>query len=109
MIALALNLGLSFGHHHFSGVPAQHDIAAIEHSHSAAPDGDSEDDHDHDGSSAIHPCLTCIALTTAALAAGPLVLPVRASPLHGVLAAAASSATEGRHHTSFEARAPPQS
>jgi hypothetical protein len=106
LIALALNLALSFGHHHFNEAAA-HDTAALEASHDTDHSGDGG--VDHHGSSVAHPCLACIALVAAPLAAGPLVASLGSPALDGVLAATASFDLRDRHGASFEARAPPQS
>jgi hypothetical protein len=101
LAALALNLAVAFGHHHFGEA---HGLAAARHSGIA---DHTDDDHDHHGSTADRPCVTCAVLSVASIAATPPALPAqvwaRVTGLDG------TTAPGPRHsdRTGFEARAPP--
>lgn len=103
LIALALNLAVAFGHHHFhEAVP--HGFAETREAH--ANDA-GEHDHDRHEPSA-HLCLTCVAVTAIAFVAD-LPAPALQSPwTKTVLMAAARQKPRGDSHLHFEARAPPR-
>src|SRR5688572_19471998 len=85
LTALALNLALAFGHHHF-GEMAAHGHPAIERAGATAPTGHDDDDHrDPEGA---HPCLACIVVTAAAVAATAPALPVPAATRTATIASA---------------------
>ena len=104
LAALALNLAVAFGHHHFDEISAAAHAGSAHADHSEPTDRD--DDH-HDPAVA-HPCLICLVVTAAATAAGglPALPPRDATPVAAVaMSVAVGPASNGR--TSFEARAPP--
>jgi hypothetical protein len=104
LAALALNLAFAFGHHHFEEAAAR-GLAATHHV--GAPGHADHGDDDHDGSAAAHPCLTCVVVSAAAVAASPPALPAKIwRCAAGATAAMAFDPRQG-DRTSFEARAPP--
>jgi hypothetical protein len=98
LVALALNLAFTFGHHHF-GETAAH---ATGHSEQH---GDGETDHD---SSPAHPCFACIVMTAVAVAASPPSLPARMLTQGVAIAPVASFQLHASRRASFDARAPPR-
>jgi hypothetical protein len=104
LLALALNLACSFGHHHFEDIARTFFVA--EQSTAAGHPDDGDDDH-HD-STAAPPCFACVVVTVAAIAADPPALPAR-DPPQTVGAAARFFDLRAGARTSFEARAPPLS
>jgi hypothetical protein len=103
LAALALNLAVAFGHHHFDAVAAgSHTVA--EH---ASRSGQPSDDHDHHDPAAVDPCLICLVVTAAAIAADAPSLPARDATPVATAAMALAAGAPPRGCTSFEARAPP--
>src|SRR5215218_5027771 len=75
LAALALNLVVAFGHHHFDEIAH---LAAPQHASTTGdPDGD---DHGHHDPVGAHPCFSCFVLMAAAVAATPPALPPRSVP-----------------------------
>jgi hypothetical protein len=98
LLALTLNLSLSFAHHHF-GEAAGHARTAI------AGQADGTDDHD---TPAAQPCYDCIVATAAAVAASPPILPPwRFAVVAEVIAAHALPSMADNVHPAFRARGPP--
>jgi hypothetical protein len=104
LVALAMNLGLAFGHHHFDELAADH---AAEHRTGAETPHD-HDDSDHPGSTAAHSCFACVVVTAAVLPANAPALPAPSWTKGDGLTTTFISLRDGKR-TSFEARAPPQS
>jgi hypothetical protein len=99
LAALALNLVFAFGHHHFG---------EIAHGHAAAEQArPGHDDDDHRDPAIAHPCLACIVVTAAALAALPSALPVPGARQTAVAAMTELVSPLHSDRTSFDARAPP--
>jgi hypothetical protein len=103
LFALALQLGLSFGHTHasfFTPVGAQAAIAATH-----APDAD----HDHDHGAAGHICDICttVALARSLLGAAPPVLPIPTSFTAARHIIIAQSDAPDSQRAAFQSRAPP--
>lgn len=105
LVALALNLALSFGHHHV-GEAAAHQPAA---ENSAGVEHTGGDDPDHQGPPAAHPCFACVVATATAITADPPALPVPAERQITKTAAIASVEPPASDRRPFEARAPPRS
>ena len=106
LVALALNLAWSFGHHHF-GEATVHQAATAE-----SPPGTEHaggEDQDHQNPSAAHPCFICVVATAAAIAASPPALPAPAEMPSIEVAAIASVESLASACTVFDARAPPRS
>jgi hypothetical protein len=105
LIALAMNLGLAFGHHHFDELATEGVAATADHPASAEhPHGDG----DHHGSPAVHPCFACVIVTAAVLTANPPALPSPTWTKEVGLTTAFFGLRDSKR-TSFEARAPPRS
>jgi hypothetical protein len=104
LAALALNLAVAFGHHHFDAVAAAgHTVAE----HASRP-GQTDDDPDHHHNpAAADPCLICLVVTAAAIAANAPALPARTATPVATAAMALAVGAPPRGCTSFEARAPP--
>jgi hypothetical protein len=108
LVALALKLALSFGHHHFGEAephhpqPGQQATAPAGH----APDHASDEDKDH---APADRCMTCVVAAAAAITASPAAPPGREATAVPAGAAVAASELRGRERTAFEARAPPRS
>jgi len=103
LFALALQLGLSFGHTHasfFAPVGAQAAVAATN-----APDSD----HDHDHGAAGHICDICatVALARSLLGAAPPVLPIPTSFIAARHIIIAQSDAPDSQRAAFQSRAPP--
>jgi hypothetical protein len=107
LIALAMNLGLAFGHHHFDELATGHLAAAADHPASAGHPHD-HSDGDHHGSPAAHPCFACVVVTAAVLTADPPTLPAPSWTKDVGLTTAFFGLRDSKR-TSFEARAPPLS
>jgi hypothetical protein len=107
LIALAMNLGLAFGHHHFDELTTGRVTAATEHSTPAEHPHD-HGDGDHRDSHAAHPCFACIVATVAVLAANPPALPAPSWTKDIGLTTTLFGVRDTRR-ASFEARAPPLS
>jgi hypothetical protein len=99
LAAIALNLAVAFGHHHFEDAPASAGHSSV---------AGHTDDADHDGSAADHPCFTCAVVLVADGAVSPPVLPSQSWTHTADVAAATASGPRQSDRTSFEARAPPQ-
>ena len=101
LTALALNLVVAFGHHHF-GDP--HGLTTTARSSVVGHTDDGDDDH---SSTAGHPCFTCVVVSVAAFAANPPALPARAWTRAAAVATATVFSLRQSCRTGFEARAPP--
>ncbi|MEA2982326.1 MAG: hypothetical protein QOF09_4149 [Alphaproteobacteria bacterium] len=105
LLALALQLGLSFGHVHagHGGHPVQHDAAT--------PDRGDDRGHDHEDDHESHYCAIYAfnALLTAAQVAAAPPIPMPATWTVADVSIAAAVACAGFRHTAFRSRAPPLS
>jgi hypothetical protein len=111
LIALALNLTLSFGHHHFDeaagrGTATNAEAARAENLDGAGHSGDSGKGHQDPANA--HPCLACVVVTAAAIAVGapPLAMPAGTQAVR--LTATACLELQQVRRAVFEARAPPR-
>ncbi len=103
LIALAMNLGLAFSHHHFDELAMERAAhpAGAEHPHDHR-------DSDHHGSPAAHPCFACVVVAVVLLAADPPGLPAPSWTKDVDLTTTFFERRDTRR-ASFEARAPPLS
>jgi hypothetical protein len=111
LIALALNLTLSFGHHHFDdagrrGIAAVAEATPTEKQAGARQPGDG--DHDHRDPASAHPCLACVVVAAAAVAAGTAPLSAPATTRAVRFTATACLELQEVRRAVFEARAPPR-
>jgi hypothetical protein len=103
LAALALNLAVAFGHHHFDTLRDPAPAAA-----QPLDGGQAHNDgHDNHAPAAAHPCFSCIVTAAAAISSSPPSLPLHGAM--GVIATATPCVAELRHaaRPAFEARAPP--
>jgi hypothetical protein len=107
LLALALNLVVSFGHLHWGEVSA-HDAGAIHQAlNPAAPDHDTPADHDHNHHGPLHPCFICtVAMAAPFAATAPDLPPHHATAMARFIAHPAFELRENRR-TAFQSRAPP--
>lgn len=108
LLALALNLVVSFGHLHW-GEATAHDAVALNQalSHAASTD-DHSTDHDHDHHGQAHPCFVCTVAMAAPFAAAAPDLPPQHAVTIADLASHAAFELHDSRRTALQSRAPPQ-
>jgi hypothetical protein len=98
LTALALNIAVAFGHHHFEAL-RDTTTAAGRHTH--------DDGHDDHTPAAADPCFACIVTAIAAIASAPPHLPPRGATRVAAKPTIVVAEPKGASRRTFEARAPP--
>lgn len=103
LLALALNLVLSFGHLHWGEA---HDADGTHQALSHAASDHDNSDHDHHGQP--HPCFICTVAMAAPFAATAPDLPPQRAEAIGQLTSLPAYDLRENLRTAFQSRAPPQ-
>jgi hypothetical protein len=102
LAALAPNLAVAFGHHHFETLDVT--PTATERPLAAGHDDDGHEDH---APAAAHPCFACIVTIVTAIASAPPSLPPHRAIHAAITAPALVAELQETSRSPFEARAPP--